>query len=791
MLFQARAYRLKKRLPVRLEPTESELLYRLLVESVKDYAVFALDVEGKIATWNDGAERLKGYRSEEIIGRHFSIFYPPAALAERKPERALEIARTQGKFEEEGWRKRKDGSDMWAHVAIAPMRDAKGVLRGYSKVTQDLTFARNAEKKFRGLLESAPDAIVIVDMEARIVLVNSQTEALFGYPREELLGKHIEVLVPERFTVGHVGRRQGFIAKSTVRSMGAGLELFGLRKDGSQFPVEISLSPIETEDGPLISSAIRDITDRKLLEEAQRLQTDLLREREQLLEEAEAVAKIGSSTLDLVTGKRMRSKQMAAVLGLDSVVSEVNAYLNLDMYDPDDAKILDAAIQQAIQFGVSYSLDLRLKTKGEEPSRWIHAIGKAVTNERGEAIRLVGTAMDISERKHVEEKLSEAVERLRQATEAGSYGVWEYDLSTHSLEWDERMLSLYQFAPEDFPGAYEAWSSRLHPDDLVRAESELADSIRNCSKFHSEFRLLLPDGTTRHIMAAASVSTVGDGAMRLIGINQDITEKKVAEARLQRLLDEQGHANAQLRYSEECLMQRSNELARSNTDLEQFAHVASHDLQEPLRMVASFTQLLEKKYKGQLDEQADRWIAHAVDGATRMQTLIHDLLTYSRVGTGGEVFGTCNLEELLAVALMNLDLPISECMAKLVVGPLPEVQGDRVQLISLFQNLIGNAVKYRGEALPMIDVSATFEGSEWVYCVKDNGIGIEAEFAERIFIIFQRLHTRVTYPGTGIGLALCKRIVERHGGRIWMESEPGSGTSFKFTLKEKGSRGVL
>jgi light-regulated signal transduction histidine kinase (bacteriophytochrome) len=266
-----------------------------------------------------------------------------------------------------------------------------------------------------------------------------------------------------------------------------------------------------------------------------------------------------------------------------------------------------------------------------------------------------------------------------------------------------------------------------------------------------------------------------DGRRMFVGTLRDITERKRAEEDLR-----QAHA-----LQEQRVQERTAELQRSNADLQQFAYVASHDLQEPLRMVTSFMQLLEKKYQGELDEQAHRWIDHAVSGATRMQILINDLLTYSRVGTHGKTFVACDLKEVLSTALQNLHLVISENSAEIAFDTMPTIQGDEVQLVSLFQNLVGNAIKYRGEQPPRIHISARQEGTDWLFSVRDNGIGIAPQFSERIFIIFQRLHNRRTYPGTGIGLALCKRIIERHGGRIWVESKLGEGATFYFALPAK------
>ena len=357
------------------------------------------------------------------------------------------------------------------------------------------------------------------------------------------------------------------------------------------------------------------------------------------------------------------------------------------------------------------------------------------------------------------------------------------------------------------------WADAVHPDDKERVWRESQDLFERGTTA-SEYRIIRPDGEVRWLHDRKHVSCDDSGApIRLGGIASDVTERKKADAELRALAEtleqrvaertreleiSRAAALNMMADAEEArtIAEQANEelrltlvdLERSNEELANFAYVASHDLQEPLRMISSYTQLLARRYQGRLDADADEFIAYAVEGAERLQSLLNDLLAYSRVNTRGKPFETTDCHSSLGRALASLRTTIEESAALITCDELPTVLADPAQLVQLFQNLLGNAVKFRSEKAPRVHLSATLQSqseegpNEWVFSVRDNGIGIESQYFDRIFVIFKRLHTRAAYPGTGTGLAISKRIVERHGGRIWVESEPDVGSTFYFTL---------
>ncbi len=364
--------------------------------------------------------------------------------------------------------------------------------------------------------------------------------------------------------------------------------------------------------------------------------------------------------------------------------------------------------------------------------------------------------------------LQESEEHLKDAQRLAHVGSWELDLVNNFLIWSDEIYRIFEIDPRRFGASYEAFLDAIHHEDRDMVNAAYTNSLESRLPYSIDHRLLFPDGRIKHVHERCETFYDKDGnPIRSAGTVQDITDRKMAEDLINR---------------------QSQELARSNEELEKFAYVASHDLQEPLRTIGSFTQLLARKYKGKLDSDADEFISFIVDGASRMQGLINDLLAYSRVGLKGKEFEPTDFEVLLEHVLANLKTAIDGSGAVITHDPLPSLYADPTQMEQLFQNLISNAIKFRGEEQPRVRVSAGKKKHEWVFSFRDNGIGIEQDYFDRIFIIFQRLHGKSEYSGTGIGLAVCKKIVERHGGRIWVESEKGKGSTFYFTIPVKGGK---
>ena len=611
---------------------ESEERYRMLLDGVHDYAIFMMDTAGQILSWNAGAQRIKGYTAEEIIGHNFSCFFPAEDIKSGRPQEVLRMAADNGRHEERAMRVRKDGSQFLASLTFAALRDQAGNLRGFSEFSHDLTEPQAAEAKYRGLLEAAPDAMVVVNQAGEIVLVNVQAERQFGYRRDELLGQKVKNIIPQGFAERLIADATRTMAEALAQQIGMGIELSGRRKDGSEFPIEIMLSPLQSTEGILITAAIRNISARKAAE--------------------------------------------AKYRGLLEAAPDAMVVVN------QAGEIVLVNVQAERQFGYRRDELLGQKVKNIIP--------------QGFAERLTADA-------------------TRTTVEA---------LSQH-----------------------------------IGMGIELSGRRKDGSEFPIEI-MLSPLENAEGILVTAAI--------------RNISVRKQSE---------RDNAALELRVDRAKQLAISNQaLEQSNLELKQFAYVASHDLQSPLRSISGFVQLLKLEYEGKFDEQAQDWIRRTVEAVAHMQTLIRDLLAYSRVEAHSAALTRVAFVDVVNDARALLDSSIRDSGAQITCDPLPDVMGNRSLLVQLIQNLIGNGLIYRSDQPPHIHLSAQHRGNEWIFSVRDNGIGIDPKYHEQIFELFKRLHDQQDYPGTGIGLAVCRRAVNRHGGRIWVESEPGHGSTFYFTI---------
>jgi PAS domain S-box-containing protein len=409
------------------------------------------------------------------------------------------------------------------------------------------------------------------------------------------------------------------------------------------------------------------------------------------------------------------------------------------------------------------------KQADEELTRYRIHLEELVSERSAEILRInEQLKAEIEERKRTEAELERLLneltvneQRLRWAMQAGKGGAWDWDLTTSEAWWSPEMYDLWG-VPRDIPMFTENSMDVIDERDREMVMNVITECISNHTNPQYEFRIKHPlYGELWMATFGKIIYDAGNRAVRILGITMDVTDQKQVEQKLEKAVAE---------------------LSRSNEELEQFAYVASHDLQEPLRMVSSYVGLLARRYKGKLEADADDFINYAVDGAERMRQLIADLLHYSRVGTCGKPFQPFSMQEALQQAMDNLRIVIQETGAQITNDQLPVITGDQPQIVQLFQNLLDNAIKFRDAEGPRVHVGAKWQNDYWIFSVSDNGIGIDPKQYDRIFQIFQRLNSSKKYPGTGIGLAVCKKIVERHGGRIWVQPGQNQGTIINFTI---------
>ena len=629
---------------------------------------------------------MTGYSADELSGRAVRDVTHPDDVdidvdgMRRLATGEIDIFRTEKRY------LRRDGSPLWVALSSSAVPGFRDAPLYFISQMEDISERRRVEqelryaaRRFETVTESVNDAIVSAEEDGRIAFWNDGARSIFGYEPEDILGRPLTALMPERFHDRHNTGFARYLQTGRASVIGRTIELVGLHSDGTEFPLELSLGEWRRGERRAFTGVIRDLSERKRTE-----------------------------------------CYLAAQFGVASVLA-------------DSATLEDAAPQFLAAIGESMGWQVGGLWTPEPDGR--HLRCRAAWYEAGAQVE--------SFRQATMETALERGEGLPGRVWDSGEPVWIRDAGSEP----------------NFPRGGAAAHSGLHGGIGLPLLS--GGEIVGAIDFFSP-QIQEPDPDLIDLMGTIGAQLGG------------FVQRKQAQAELAATAAE--------------LQVRAAELERSNADLEQFAYVASHDLSEPLRTVAGFAQLLQKRNEGKLDADADEFIGYTVDGVNRMQALIDDLLAFSRVGRGDRELTAVDAGGAARRALEALNAPLAETGADVEIGELPTVRGDDRELGQLFQNLISNALKFHGDQPPRVRVTAGIEpeGAEWQFAVADNGIGIEPHHAERIFKMFQRLHRRDDYPGTGVGLAICKKIVEHHGGRLWVEPNAGGGSVFKFTLAAPG-----
>ena len=732
--------------------------------------MFVKSRDGRYLGVNRAWEEFFGVSRASFLGKQVQDLYPQnPAIAEKHLEMDGQLWRNPGGQSYEATVTARDGRLRDTIYYKATFANGSGEVAGLMGAIVDITARKQAEaslleseRRFRRTFELAGSGVAHIGMDRRFLRVNRRLCEILGYPQDELLrltGRQISH--PDDLDVINAQRPRLYAGEiDSVR-----VEKRYLRKDGSI--VWVSFTMVVERDAagkPQYEIAFfDDITARKQAEAALRESEERFRS---VVDSANDGILVYDKQLNVIAGNLAAERILG--LPLADIIGAAGFTSLLPCVHADGSPILpdERPTRLTVKSGKPLTGQIVGIYRADGSMNWV-SVNTGFLRRPGDTdwYGVVSTIGDITKQRHAELALSASEALYRQTFELATAGIAHVDLSGRFMKVNRRLCEILGYGEQELIGRPVKEIS--HPEDRNLTDSQRM-RVRSGEKPSVRFekRYLRKSGAIVWVDLSVALACDASGVPQYeIALFDDITERKKAEA---------------------ALREAHEELKRSNAELEQFAYVASHDLQEPLRMVSSYTQLLMRRYGDKLDGDAKDFTAFIVDGATRMKQLIEDLLAYSRVGTRDKNFKPVDSESSLRRALTNLRAAIQDSGATVTQDKLPTIPCDEVQLAQLFQNLIGNALKFRKpDVAPAVHVGAAEQGAEWEFMVRDNGIGIEPQYFERIFMVFQRLHDKGEYPGTGIGLAIVKKVVERHGGRIWVQSQPGAGTTFHFTMPKE------
>lgn len=761
--------------------------------------IVVLDAQGRIVYFNHACEQLTGYLRQEVQGKYaWDLLILPEDVASIQAIFANLIPDDFPKPCENCWVTR-EGDWRWIAWMDTVCLNEQGTVEYVIATGQDITERKQTEKTLRNLamlnqaiLDSANYTIISTTVDGTISTFNRAAEKWLGYSASDVVGKTTPALFHDPEEIVQRSRQlcqelntpiqpgfETFVAKARRGEIDE-REWSYIRHDGSRFPVLLSITALYNSDNQIVGflGIGSDISIRKQAEQA-------LRDSQHF---SQRIADTVPSILYLYDVIEQRNvyanRSTAEILGyIPQDIQDIGTDFMSHLVHPEDIPhILEHQKHlTTLTEDDHFTLEYRMQHANGE-WRWLRSRETLFSRTIEGLPKLVlGIAEDITDYKQVEDvlrqtnegleqrvqqrtaELENAHKQLRFHVENSPLGVIEWDSQFRVQGWSKQAEFMFGWKAEDVLGKRLTDWQFIYPDDLEFVHEKALTLLNPESPPEVvENRNLTKDGNVLYCQWYNSVLfDESNAVVSILSLVQDQTERKHGEEQLQQL---------------------NQQLQRSNQELEQFAYVASHDLREPLRKIRSYSDLLVKRYQGQLDERADKYISYITDSVIRMQALITDLLTYSRVSRNELVLEPTDLGQILQQTLTDLSPAIEENQAIINTTHLPIVQANPLQIGQVLQNLIANAIKFRREQPPQIDIKAECQDDFWHISIQDNGIGIDPSYSDRIFAIFQRLHYREEYPGTGIGLAICQKIVERHGGKIWVESELGQGSTFHFTL---------